>query len=178
MKIIILLLSLLFVNLVFGQEADNTKNFNKKNSLFIEIGGNSVLGSLNYERNLLDFSNFDINIRGGIGPFIPINKGLITNLSFNSLFLSGKFKPEVGAGITFVYDSEGLQLSCEDIKDTAFYLGYTPGKKYDYLFNMNIGFRYFFKNHFIKCVYVPYFWHDCYRNQFNHWAGISYGIKF
>jgi hypothetical protein len=76
-----------------------------KNALFIELGGNAGMYSLNYDRILINKPGFRTSVRGGFS-LMPFTTDAVADLIFvaEHNFLIGKEKHfiETGPGITYV----------------------------------------------------------------------------
>jgi hypothetical protein len=106
-----------FPSLVRAQslEADSVANpVFFRNSLYVELGGNGLFGSLNYER-VFSFASSDKRITFRVGGiFIPngVYEGkkrymMTVPVEVGFFWGKGKFKPEFGLGFTYYQDNEG-----------------------------------------------------------------------
>ena len=137
-RIRLIIIFSLFSTLLFGQE-----NF-KKNNLFLEIGGNGLFTSINYERQLT--KNPGLGLRLGIGyykrnPFnltIPMGVDYLLNIYKNKTFL------DLGLGITYTKADVKLYVMV-DYKDPNYvnenYLNIIPSLGFRFHTEKNIMWR-------------------------------------
>lgn len=138
-----------------------SQNVPTKRSVFIEIGGNGGLGSINYESPFLLKDNCALTWRAGLS-FAPIDKNngtaIVFPLMVNSIIGSNAHKLELGVG-------QGLSITT---KGSAYILG-----------TALIGYRYQPKNKniFYRIGYTPLISYLV-DFQWQNWAGISIGYSF
>ncbi len=109
LKLIVIITVFTTTNL-FGQKADSIFQANPRNAVYLELGGNSILYGLNYEKSLSRFGKqtFATSLGYGfssskLGAFnevvIPIEVKLINGIGKKNHF-------EYGLGATYYYDSD------------------------------------------------------------------------
>jgi hypothetical protein len=137
------------------------------NAVYVELGGNGYLYSINYERT---FSN-NLIARGGIG----LSAGNIAlPFHFGKYFGNGSHHVEADLGLTYIHGKVNPENSYDDLVARSQYfatafLGYryqNPEKKSIF----RIGYTPLYK---LYDSYAPF---D--NNFLYHWAGVSYGFKF
>jgi hypothetical protein len=127
---------------------------------FLEIGGCGGLGSLNYERALLQQAHWQMTFRSGfsLAPVDPNNgTGLVFPLMINGITGSQRHHLELGAGPAFTVTTKG-----------SFWIRGTASMGYR---NQLYGKKLFF-----RVAYTPIF-SFLFKFQWQHWAGISIGIN-
>jgi hypothetical protein len=101
----LLIIGCSFLN-ILGQE-DHSDPFNFKNSAQIEVGGHGLFYSLNYERILINGSQFKTTAQGGIS-FYPKHTGvrdLWMPIVVNELFSFTKHHLEIGIGHVLIREA-------------------------------------------------------------------------
>jgi hypothetical protein len=118
-KTIFILFISVFAANMFAQEKNDSisMRFDKKtkNTFFMEVGGNTMLYSLNYDRIIFQKKNMFISTRVGLSC-IPLNANFSYLFPFETDFCIGKKNNhfEVGAGILYFHNhsyylSRGIQ---------------------------------------------------------------------
>jgi hypothetical protein len=146
-----------------------------KNNVFFEIGGNCLIGSLNYERVLYHKQPYYGSCRGGF-LFLPqslfspeshifTSDLLIISLMYNnSLQISKRFAFEVGTGTTFFRFLESNTGFNKSIKRYGSILGLL----------LPIGIKFFYmKRAFIKLDVMPVYSVD---NRIVIWGGLTISV--
>jgi len=115
------LLVLLLIGSALGANAQQDYERVQKNTFYLELVGNGVLYSLNYDRILVDQQNWQVSGRIG-GMYIPgldYNKRQMIGLPLEVSYLRGRNKHylEVGLGFTTTYGT--YRLGESRIKDLA-----------------------------------------------------------
>lgn len=138
--------------------SQDTLSLNYRN-LFLELGGNGGLFSINYENKLFRFGKSRLNWDAGFS-LVPMSGRAIIDFPFSINFLIGikKNKAELGTGQTLILDLGG-------------------GKGGTIRGTFRLGYRYENKNHYWRLAYTP-FYSYIYNFQYEHWIGISYGHYF
>lgn len=84
----------------------NAQNTFKRNEIFLELMGNGLLGSINYERQFGEKPG--LGFRAGLGIYgqqpgftVPVGLNYLINITKNSLFL------DLGVGATYASNSDG-----------------------------------------------------------------------
>ncbi len=122
MKTILLLICVLLItsNISFGQDK-NLSLDNRAQSVFVEVGGNGLLLSANYDTRFLRRQN-GLGARVGIGyladPFGDAD-GLTFPLGLNYLFGKNRNYFELGAGAT-IYNLNGNSFFDVNASGTVF----------------------------------------------------------
>ena len=154
------------------EPASNTKR-TAKNVLYVELGGNGILYSLNYERFVTD----DINIRLGLDYF-SVSATDSSGDSANATFLvipvmfnymgigTPNHKLELGVGLDLLYLSAQSSIVGSEGDVDGFVVGGTATIGYRYVphdggFNFKVGFT---------PVFAPKF--------FQPWGGLGFGAVF
>jgi len=115
---------------VVAQEKNDSAKISK-NTIFIEVLGNGIIGSINYDK-VMKFRNHKISYRIGLG-YLPINsdfqKIYSVPIEFNSIH-GNEHNIEFGIGATYAYgfnsdnDPSGNQYSSSAIYATLRVFGY------------------------------------------------------
>ena len=154
----VLLLSLLIV--IFSISVTYSQDLPpRKNSFYLELGGDAVFISLNYERILVKGSGLQLNGRLGTFPLIvPDFSSVFAVVGLNAIL--GK-PPNYGeVGISFV---------ANNVDDVGNYQSYRIGYRYEGKDN------FLFKAAFTFLNPRSIFGHD---NKLHRWFGISFGKVF
>jgi hypothetical protein len=140
---------------------------NYKNGLFLEFGGNSYYGSINYERT----NSKGINARIGIFCLNPKDL-VILPLTVGKTFGVGKHHFEIAGGFVFARDAGGANGNIDATEKFVYLTGF-------------LGYRYQVKDRrfFFRAGFTP-LW-ELYDNfseerpgPFYPWGGISGGFRF
>lgn len=101
MKNIVLLTSVLILTVIEFTIAQDTNINYKKNHLYLELGGNSLVYSISYERLLSE--NFTLRGGFGITPGLIFADGTFIHIPVTASYLIGgkRSKFEAGLGFTF-----------------------------------------------------------------------------
>ncbi len=133
---------------------DNT-SFYRPRSVYLELGGNAIYGSINFENKFTDFKYHNIGLRVGCGW---MNKLLVPLSTLNYYFGRRNHFLEIGVGII-----------------------YGDGYDYDIVWTGSIGYRYlieknglFFRADFTLSL-MP---EDIDSDRVWKWGGISIGYAF
>jgi len=151
---VIIAFSLICSSIILGQDKEN-----KSNSLYLELGGNCILYSFNYEKEVLDnfsprvgFSIFSLQKVSNSGP--ATGTRLLATFMLNYfIVLNRNNKIELGAGLTNIFSVDK-------------YLA------------IAIGYRYapFDGGVIFKLTYTPIFESKLFDN--HAWFGVGIGIRF
>ena len=142
--------------MTFGQT-----EFEKKKSIFLEIGGSGGLGSINFEKQFFKKNNTDFTWRAGLS-FAPIDKnngtGIVFPLMANAIIGKNAHKLELGLG-------QGITV--------------TTRAKFFALTTVAVGYRYqaAAKPWFYRVTYTPLISYLV-DFQMQQWGGISIGYSF
>ncbi len=140
----------------------------KKNTLFAEVGGNGLLFSGNYERQITKFPEY--RFRLGIGcystdplPTYILGLNYVRKIGVRNTFL------DAGLGATYVDKNVSLYWIVEHQNNTNFenesHLSFIP----------NIGFRWVFSNNLMwRVSFTPII----NQNGFIPYLGFSFGYQF
>ena len=147
-----------------------------KNALFIELGGNGGIYSLNYDRILTSAKKIRTSLRGGFSV-LPVNRNidLVFPIEFNFLLGSANHFMETGAGVTYVKSmintDEGfgnLRYNYEQFLGVC-RLGYRFQERLD-------------RGLFFRAGITPYLFqtneYDRIEPIFQFWLGVSAGANF
>ncbi|WP_210486097.1 hypothetical protein [Rufibacter aurantiacus] len=172
MKNILALLLLLAGNSVYAQD---TPNPIRKNTIFFEIGGNSFLYSLNYDRLLVKKPNW--GLAGRIGGSYLRDTGVFENtdnhfyavpLELSLLVGKSNHQLEIGAGATPFYKDYQEESGKDNWSSVA------P--------NARIGYRYqksdgglFFKAGFTPLIAFKKDYNSINPKHVYPWAGLAFG---
>jgi hypothetical protein len=180
---LILFLSMLFnLKAAFAQDSSIVeKSRAPKNLVYLELGGNAILYSVNYEKIISSRTNWMFTIRAGVGVFNDsYNHKIAVNyfvpVMVNALLGKRKSKLEVGLGMSPLInlDFEGRKNPVGDVPFIKFYQTTT------------IGYRYQpdKKGLLFKIAYTPYIYIDKFPYEivessiYRSWGGVSIGYAF
>lgn len=149
-----------------------------KNAVYIELGGNCLFYSLNYERQIASFSKFLLNFNMGISYPLPVyDKGhLYLHGNFNLLYGKKSSKVELALGGILDFNFHPYPSSIKQQKENK-----KNGLPYESVLlagtYINTGYRYYFKNNiFLRFSFILFI--DLYDPEVTPWGGISIGKKF
>lgn len=135
MKNIVIIVAFLFFSI------NSNAQENKLKSVYFEIGGRSIYGSLNYEQTIKTFKNGYLTGRIGLS-LIPLNRFFNTAIPISSNYVFGlkNHHLELGFGATFHHlqtKSEssvivGNETTYRDIKDVYRWVYLSPSFGYRY----------------------------------------------
>ena len=155
---------------LFSQELKNGGTI-RKHSLFLEIGGNGVFYSINYDALFLLSTNFGFSVRAGFSiapPFLTGSDwGLTIPAEFNVLLGKTKNFFEFGVGSTLIRSFAG--------RNTEFPLVGRLGYRYQKT-DGGLFFRIGINGILTKDYSGVY--NDLITKRFIPWAGISIGLTF
>jgi len=186
MKNILTIICFIFAfSLSQAQEVSEDTLQMARNSLFVELGGNAGLYSLNYDRLLHRGEWFHTSARAGISGYWWNGGGIALPLEFNALIGTNRHFLEVGTGFMFSYGYESTIYN-KDPSNPEYQYGYNlyPGLhasgRLGYRFQRPEG------GFFFRAAYTPYsnIWSaipGAKRSLFTgvwHWFGISVGKSF
>jgi len=167
MKKIILLSKILFGWLILFQcnAAGQTQTTNfKQNQLYLELAGNGLIYSINYER----FLSEDFTIRGGFGitPGLIFVEGTFIHIPVTASYLIGSktSKLELGLGATY-FAGEDTEIFGLDAGDQS--LMFLTGI---------IGYRYTSPAGFVFRVFFTPLYSSESEPNFNPYGGLSFGF--
>ena len=167
MKKIILLSKILLGWLILFQCSTagqtSTTNF-KQNQLYLELAGNGLIYSINYER----FLSEDFTIRGGFGitPGLIFIEGTFIHIPVTASYLIGSktSKLELGLGATY-FAGEDTEIFGLDAGDQS--LMFLTGI---------IGYRYTSPAGFVFRVFFTPLYSSESEPNFNPYGGLSFGF--
>ncbi len=154
MKYFSLFLLIIIPRIVYSQNFDSIFNSKPKNAIYAELGGNSIIYGINYERSLLNFASFTLASSIGYGfssskfgnfnnPVIPFELKI-----FNGI--SKKNHMEFGLGITYYYNNYTPDIYINGVK--------VPYNRHKFLGFSRIGYRYTGKNGFLfRLGFTPFY---------------------
>jgi len=169
MKKIMLLSKILLGWLILFQcsTAGQTSTANlKQNQLYLELAGNGLIYSINYERLLSE--NFTLRGGFGITPGIIFAEGTFIHIPVTASYLIGSetSKFEVGLGATY--------FSGTDIE----FFGLPAGDESLIFITGLAGYRYTSKSGFVlRVVFTPFYNSEADPN-FYPSGGLSFGLMF
>ena len=177
MKLMLILLIFInaFVNYSIAQQEDSTE---RRNALYLELGGNAPVISLNYERIIsnhfsisagLGFDIIDFKQENQFIPTLPINVNYYYKIKKNQF--------EIGFGITpFISSFPTFR------KDYYYYYGQTvfSPKKIYLLGILKVGYKRYIKNWFVNISYSPIIFNNSAKPDFIYQnnIGLSVGKQF
>jgi hypothetical protein len=151
-----------------------------KNSVFVELGGNAGLYSLNYERFFLDEVGLRVGLMymsvsgtstSGTGTVSASASWFGAPLMFSYLGIGGEnHKLDLGAGVVLMYLSAGASTFDATASANGLLVAGTATFGYRYV-PMNGGFNF-------KAGFTPLFFQSAGKTYFLPWAGISAGYGF
>ncbi len=135
----------------------------KKNDIYIEAGGNGLIYSLNYERQLLRKPGLGFRAGAGWIPnlclAIPLGVNYLFNLKQNNFI-------EAGAGVTFFKSYMSLKANSW-LKDA------------DVVFTPSVGFRrHTTKNLLLRLTVLAAVLGNQRKKEVQPWVGLSVGKRF
>ncbi len=174
MKALIVIFTVFTTTNLFGQRSDTIFEANPKNAIYLELGGNSILYGINYERGLsrLGKQIFATSLGYGfssskIGEFneivIPIEVKLINGID-------KKNHLEYGLGATYFYDSDRPDNVVNGVN--------VPQSKHRVVNFVRIGYRYTSNQGFLFRIGVTPLISRKFKPVVNLWGGISLGFRF
>ena len=170
MKYIFITTAFLTLSLCSYSQEEN--EVNATNTLFVEVGGNAGLYSINYDKILAQRSRLKLSIRIGVSIFPqPLDPGIfiqpIVPIEVNG-FYGNKHHIEIGI-------SYGSTL----------YPGYTLGEEkkavlYHYSIVGRLGYRYQKKEGglFMRIAYTPWLYDSASEDSFLTWGAVAIGKSF
>ena len=173
MKIVVQII-LFFLCVNFQLNAQGSEDDVLKNETFIELGGPSVIGSINYERRFILQEKTYLSARIGIG-FVHLND------------FTNKFNPDIliPLGVNFNYifkrlnnSSLSTSIGAGNTIASIVILGddYSPNRINNNNGYVKIGVKWTFKQFLnIGLAYTPIFEN---YSSIRHWGGISIGYSF
>ena len=167
MKKIILLSKILFGWLILFQcnAAGQTQTTNfKQNQLYLELAGNGLIYSINYERFLSE--DFTIRVGFGITPGLIFVEGTFIHIPVTASYLIGSktSKLELGLGATY-FAGEDTEIFGLDAGDQS--LMFLTGI---------IGYRYTSPAGFVFRVFFTPLYSSESEPNFNPYGGLSFGF--
>jgi len=128
-KILLLFFTSIFITSLMAQNAF------KKNDIYLEIGGNGIVTSLNYERQLSKQPGLGFRMGAGIVPMVGVSfpsgiNYLIKTKNENSFI-------ETGFGVTYLISDEKKSDNIERINFVPS-VGYRRHSKKNNLFRINL----------------------------------------
>ena len=145
----------------FSQVTTGQGEFEKKNSIYLELAGSGGFGSINFEQIFFKKNITELSWRAGLS-FAPIDKnngtGIVFPLMINALLGKNSHKLEMGLGQGITVTTRGSAFAL-----TTAVLGYRfqPSTK-----------RWFWRVSYTPLIsYLVDF-------QIQHWGGVSVGYTF
>ena len=164
--IILVCFVFLLKDFAFAQEEEPEEDIRIKNTIYLELGGNGLAYSLNYERIFREKGNHLLSVRFGASYWTYFINDLSDEivvavpLEFNYLLGKGDNYLNLGIGITPAISNVGL---------------------YDYWFVPRVGYRFQKQDgQFISVGLTPLVWPKLVpaEQYFLPWASIQLGISF
>lgn len=174
MKFFGVLLPIFFVLNSFGQKLDSIFEVNPKNAIYLELGGNSILYGLNYERGFSRIANYTFAASIGYG-FSSSNLGVFSDIvvPFEIKMYNGIGKKnhlEFGLGATYFYDTDRPDRVENGVK--------VPQTKHRAVNFIRLGYRYTSNNGILLRVgFTPLVAVNA-KPVVNLFGGISLGYRF
>ncbi len=174
MKIFVTLLPIFLALNSFGQKLDSIFEVNPKNSIYLELGGNSILYGLNYERGLSRIAKYTFAASIGYG-FSSSNVGVFNDvvIPFEIKMYNGigrKNHLEFGLGATYFYDTDRPDKVVNGVSVTQ-----TKHRAVNFI---RLGYRYTSNKGFLFRVgFTPLFDVNG-KPVVNLFGGISLGYRF
>jgi hypothetical protein len=168
--LIILFASISFISIFAQENIENKKT--AKNTIFLELLGNSIWYSLNYDRIVFSEKSFKISGRIGASYMPPSIHFMAHEYDFKTFsyplqvcFIYGKkHHIEIGTGYTFIFD---------EYKDDIFKIYNTPNK-----YTISLGYRYQIQEGgiFVKVNILKFF--PVKKSEIPFWLGFGLGYTF
>lgn len=173
-------------NLISGQtdieqQPNRTSNPCKLNSIYFEFLGQTIFGSLSYDRLLRENKKIKNSLSVGLGAYF---KSLSLPLSYNILFGKKKHYFETGMGLTmYYYHNSYFDKVSGAVDNKEYSLWLTP--KIGYRFQNNNG-GFFYRLNFFPFITLfkhvsgsnPYTLYYPDADQPWPWLGMSFGYTF
>lgn len=144
-----------------------------KNALFIELGGNGGIYSLNYDRILVNKARFRTSLRGGFA-LLPVDRTLDLIFVAEHNFLFGRERHFIESGLGLNY-----------IRSLQFEAGSTNYVSEQGIGVLRLGYRYqerMDEGLFFRAGLTPFLLqtneHDKVESIFQFWMGLSAGANF
>ena len=132
-----LMLSLIVITMTaMGQD------LSKKNEIFLELGGNGLVGSVNYARQLT--KNPGLELRVGLGAYGADQTFLTIPVSLNYLIGLGGKHSFLNAGVGATYTKADVTFGVRP----EYTEGYVPRRNTPINFVGNLGYRYYTSKNF------------------------------
>lgn len=165
-KLNAIILALTFSIVIKFTAFPQTSSLNKQNQLFLELAGNGLIYSFNYERLLTE--NFSLRAGFGFTPGFILVEGTFIQVPLNANYLVGNnnSKFESGLGVTLFSgtDAEFLGLPADDIS-ILFITGI-------------LGYRYVSDSGFVFRIFFSPLYSDDTDPNLIPYGGISFGFMF
>lgn len=174
MKLLVVIFTLFATTKLFGQKGDSIFDANPKNVIYLELGGNSILYGINYERSPLrigkqtfatsfgyGFSSSELGVFNEV--VIPIEVKLINAFGKKNHF-------EYGLGATYYYDYDRQDNIVNGVA--------VPQSKHRMVNFVRLGYRYTsFRGFLFRIGLTPLISSES-KPMINLWGGISLGYCF
>lgn len=172
--IYLLTIGLLTTLNAFGQKADSSITVNSRNTAYLELGGNSLLYGINYERALAGVGKNIIATSVGygfsyskLGVFneivIPIEVKLLTGIGKRNHF-------EFGLGVTYFYQADRPDNLINGVS--------VPQSKHRLVNLVRVGYRYTSQQGLLFRIGLTPLIDSEAEPSVNLWGGISLGYCF
>lgn len=136
----------------------------KKNSVYLEAGGNGLFGSVNYERQLTNKPG--LGIRAGVGFYSENAFYLTLPVGLNYLFPLGKKQSFIDAGLGVTWSKvDGKLFTDSKTSTVSSFVNFIPSIGYRKYNTSNLMWRVSISPVINKYTFFP-------------WAGISIGKSF
>lgn len=133
-KLLLVILSITAVHVATAQDDEVDENKVRKNAVYLELGGNGILTSVNYDRRFLFNNKHGIILRGGVG-FYGEDKLVEGSVPEEQKFQS-EFRPIVE--LNYLYGSKNnfleLGIGNNNFMSPSFRVGYRLQKQNGFLF--------------------------------------------
>lgn len=166
MKQLIMLTILCILISTNQSDAQNSKTKHKKNQVYLEIFGDGLIYSVNYERLVTE--DFTLRVGFGYTPGLIFVEGNFIQIPVTASYLLGgqSSKLEMGLGATFFsgQDVEFLGIDAEDFSVV--------------LVTGILGYRYVSRGGFVFRIALTPFYSSESEPNFNLYGGLSFGFMF
>jgi len=174
MKALVAIFTVFINSNLVGQKGDSIFQDNPRNAIYIELGGNSMLYGLNYEKGLSRFGKqlFATSLGYGfssskLGAFnevvIPLEVKMINRICKKNHF-------EFGLGATYYYDTDKPDIIINGVA--------VPQPKHSMVNFVRIGYRYNSHQGFLFRIGLTPLISIKFEPMVNLYGGISFGYCF
>lgn len=159
-------------------------SYSQNNNVFVEVGGNGGIGSINYEHLFFEDRSLGVRVGVGISDF-PVEESEPTQSYFDIGFVETKLTIPVSFQYRYNFENKSfLETGVGYTWQEPSSLRFESGDRAAHLLFLTAGYGLYFgfeRNWFFKFNFSPIIHHnDGEKNglRFDPWAGISVGISF